>query len=185
MSTTVETTPPDIHEVFDQNGDLRPGVQVVDAESGEVMEEGEKKFPASKLQKDDPLFLGDEYSGDYCELRDLLLQRSRHQIVKRSVLLSQTRLALLREHCWHVACYFERWRPVMLEVGMILTRVLTGDTETDLKEANDVVVPDAYEEGDDEGEEEPTTDNNKGKEAEEEAVGPWTNRPHPPPEASA
>ena len=128
------------NEIFNQNGDLRPGVQVVDAESGKVIEEGEVKFPSSKFPPGHPLFFGDDIRGDYHEFRDLLLQGTRHAILKAAVLLPHKKLALLREHCWHIASYFEKWQYPCLFVGLILTRVLVGDTEYDLTQPDDPIM---------------------------------------------
>jgi len=125
-------------DIFNQNGELRPGVEVIDTETGECVQRGEVKFPASKFEPDHPLHLGDEVRGDYHELRDLLLQGSRHKILKAAALLTAAQIALLREHCWHIASYFNQWKEKCLEVGLILTRLLVGDTEYDLQLADDV-----------------------------------------------
>lgn len=140
-------------DIFD--GDqLKPGVKIIDAENGEVVMEGpmgetpvavssSDKFPANKFQPDDELYLGDEISGDYHELRDVLLQKSRWNIFKAIKCLDYRRVCLLREHLLQLAAYHVDYRTTAYNVVDICTRLLSGDSETDLQLADDVFdIPD-------------------------------------------
>ncbi len=132
--------------LLDAEGDLKPGVQIIQADDGRIIAEGKEKpnlhgkdperFPSSNLQPGDELFLDDSYTGDYCEFRDLLLQKTRHKMVDAMVKLSKGRLCLLREHLLQSASYHDQYRHVCLEVAMICTRVLASDWDTD-KEMED------------------------------------------------
>ena len=68
-------------ELLMPSGELKPGVQIIDKQSGDVVAEGER-FPSRNLQPGDAGFLDDSFSGDYCEVRDIILLETRHSIAK-------------------------------------------------------------------------------------------------------
>lgn len=128
-------------QLLDEEGELKPGVQIIKADDGRVIAEGKEKpnlhgkdperFPSSNFQPGDHLYLDDNYTGDYCEFRDLLLQKTRWKMIDAMVRLSKNRLCLLREHLLQSASYIEAFQKVCLEVAMMATRVLAGDFDTD------------------------------------------------------
>jgi hypothetical protein len=81
--------------LLDAEGDLKPGVQIVTADDGRIIAEGKEKpnlhgkdpdrFPSNNFQPGDPLYLDDNFTGDYCELRDLLLLKNRYAMVDAMV----------------------------------------------------------------------------------------------------
>lgn len=128
--------------LLNKDGELKPGVQIIQADDGRVIAEGKEqpnlhgkdpeRFPSSNLQPGDPLYLDESFSGDYCEFRDLLLQKTRWKMVEAMKRLTYPRLALLREHLLQAAAYQEDFKAVCLEVALIATRVLASDWETDM-----------------------------------------------------
>jgi hypothetical protein len=112
----------------------------------EVKETEIDKFPSSNLQQGDDLYLGDDFSGDYCEARDILLQRSRHKICEAVNKMSAGRIYIAREHFLQLASYDKKYKDVALEVSLILTRILAGDKKYDIENLED----DVFEMGDEE-----------------------------------
>ena len=129
--------------LLNKDGELKPGVQIIQADDGRVIAEGKdvpnlhgkdpERFPSSNLQPGDPLYLDETYSGDYCEFRDLLLQKSRWKMVEAMKKLTDPRLALLREHLLQASAYQEEFKAVCFEVALITTRVLASDWQTDME----------------------------------------------------
>jgi hypothetical protein len=132
--------------LLDSEGDLKPGVQIITADDGRIIAEGKDKpnlhgkdperFPSNNFQPGDPMYLDENFTGDYCEFRDVLLLRRRHLMVDAMTKLSKARLALLREHLLQLSAYHEQYKSVSYEVALIATRVLASDWETD-KEMED------------------------------------------------
>jgi hypothetical protein len=120
-------------EAFNEDGELRPGVQVIEADSGKVVAEGKDKdrFPSNNLGPNDEGFLDDSFSGDYCEMRDVLMLNTRWAIVDAVCKLSARRCIQLREHLLQLAAYHEQWRETAIEIALIVTRILANDNETD------------------------------------------------------
>jgi hypothetical protein len=125
-----------------EDGSLKPGVQVIRADDGRVIAEGkeeanlhgkdETRFPSSNLKPGDELYLDEEFTGDYCEFRDCLLLRTRHKMAEALPKLSKRRLCLLREHLLQSAAYHPQFYDACIQISLIATRVLAGDFETDL-----------------------------------------------------
>ena len=150
-------------DIFNDDGKLKPGVKVVDSENGEVVMEGpveeaatsstSNKFPSNHFDKDSPLFLGDNISGDFHELRDVLLQRTRHNIFNAIKCLDYRRVCLMREHLLQLAAYHIDHRATAHDIADICTRLLSGDKETDLSLNDDVFdIPDDLADSDDDDE---------------------------------
>lgn len=140
-SGTLQTMP----EIYDELGELKEGVKIVEANSGNVVAEGkakskgkeplaeDDKFPSNNFNEGDDLFLGDEFSGDYCEVRDVFLLRYRHAITKAIQKLSARRCLQMREHLLQLAAYHETFKHTALEIALILTRTLASDFTYDLE----------------------------------------------------
>lgn len=126
-------------EVCDESGALKPGVKVVNKETGEVVAEGVPKEHKVGLQPGDKGFLGDEYSGDYNDMRDVMLEGTRHKILQKLTTYSARRLILLREHFLQLGAYNKEARGLCLEIVWIVTRVLSGDNQTDKEMEDDVI----------------------------------------------
>jgi hypothetical protein len=127
-------------EVCDENGALRPGVKVVNKETGEVVAEGvEQKVHKIGLQPGDRGYLGDDFSGDYNDMRDVMMAGTRHKMLEQICTLSARRLILLREHFLQLGAYNKEARGLCLEVVWIVTRVLGGDDQTDKEMEDDVI----------------------------------------------
>ena len=123
------------------DGSLKPGVQIITADDGRIIAEGKEevnqhgkdpnRFPSNNFQPGDDFYLNEEFSGDYCEFRDVLLLGTRHKIAEALPKLSKRRLCLLREHLLQTCAYLEQYREVCFEIALIATRVLACDFETD------------------------------------------------------
>lgn len=123
------------NDVLNTDGSLKPGVKIIEAETSNIVAEGEVK--PINYQKGDPLFLDDSYSGDYCELRNLFLLNKRHDIVQELGKTDRRRIILLREHLLQLAAYNESYAAICMELVFIICRLMVGDSETDLKKPND------------------------------------------------
>lgn len=126
-------------EVCDKDGALKPGVKVVNQETGEVVAEGVSNEHKKGLQPGDEGFLGDDYSGDYNDMRDVMLAGTRHKMLEKICTFSVRRLILLREHFLQLGAYNKEARGLCLEVVWIVTRVLGGDDKTDKEMEDDVI----------------------------------------------
>lgn len=94
-------------------------------------------FPSSNFKPGDPGYLGDEFSGDYCEARDILLQETRHKMVDAVLKLSPGRICIAREHFLQLSAYNDEFKNVAIEVVLLLTRILAGDKEYDKEKLAD------------------------------------------------
>jgi hypothetical protein len=134
-------------ELLMPSGELKPGVQIIDKQSGDVVAEGER-FPSRNLQPGDAGFLDDSFSGDYCEVRDIILLETRHSIAKAVLKMDARRIMLAREHLLQFASYHGHLTEVCIQIALILTRILAGDFKYDLEELPD----DRFDIGEDEEE---------------------------------
>lgn len=124
-------------DVFDEEGDLKPGVKIFDSETGEAVAEGSVK--PINYQPGDPLFLDDKFSGDYCELRNLFLLTRRHSIVGELAKIDRRRVILLREHLLMLSAYNSSYAKTCMELVFIICRLMCGDKETDLNMPDDEI----------------------------------------------
>jgi hypothetical protein len=121
-------------EIFNAEGNLKQGVQILNAETGNIVAEGDKeKVEKQKnLQPGDEGFLGDDFSGDYCDVRDIFRLTLRRDIATAIGKLSVRRCLLLREHLLQYCSYHNQFTDAAKEIALIATRIMAGDTEYDL-----------------------------------------------------
>ena len=134
-------------DVYDSNGNLNPGVQVfgvdADGEKTDVTEDWRqwsstepkievRQKEAGEVEEPKPDdWLGDDYSGDYCDLRNLLRNKTIEDMVEFIKKTDRRRVLQIREHLLICAAYEKIHTDICCVLILLLTRCSLGDFDID------------------------------------------------------
>ncbi len=152
----------DHSDIVDENGELRPEVQVVDSETGETVAGYDPNRPITESdyktawEKNWERLTEQEQDritrGDYSELKNCLKHRTRHTLLEYLRQQDRRRIVLLREHLIEIAAYHPEIAEYVMEIVFVCTRLMGGDVETDGALPDDLLVLDEISDSDEEEE---------------------------------
>lgn len=132
----------DFSELFDDSGKLKPGVQIIPLDEDEGV--GEKDWNISSSTKpcisciphvdeEKPTdWLDDSYSGDLCDLRNLMRNQNVDDLVEFLKKTDRRRILQIREHLLQVVSYNAEFRNVGVKLILLITRCTLGDFDITL-----------------------------------------------------
>lgn len=134
-----------IDEILDEDGNLRSCVDIIDSQTKETIYSGAASVPIdwktpaeTDYEKRDVKEKEEELRGDYLELKAVLNIDNRYDMLEHLRHVDRRRIVLIREHLLQLLAYENRFETTCVEIINIITRLMSGDVETDSEMENTI-----------------------------------------------